>query len=480
MELWTIFKKRRLIGLKTFEQEQNELLKFILNERYFKVWQNNKNISTETELNRSLANNSNLELFITPTCNQHCEYCYLVKYENELYPHDINNQSNILHNIDIFLNWCIEQQFYIPSIDLFTGEIWHTQFGLNVLELIYQKILKGLQASVITIPSNCSFLLDKEQTFKIQHYIDLFAKYNITLQFSISVDGAIIEQQSRPLNNNVVKSDEFYENMFLFAQHNNFYFHPMVSAKNVKYWIENYKWWEMMHKKYNYLSARETLMMLEVRNADWTDEAIQDYKNFIDFLMTDVYNMVNQDSKELTQIVLNAKDYPITSSYLPWNLNFMTTFMGCSSSNTLTIRAGDLAICPCHRTSYNKFLYGKFIVDNDKIVDIEANNVQAAIRMLLSNNNLCSFRCDTCPINPICIKGCFGSQLENTGDPFMPVPNVCHFFEEKYKFLIQEYRKFGIIDCLEEISVYNPTFLTMHSLLKTIYKLEDYYGLGTK
>ena len=55
--------------MKTFEQEQNELLKFILNERYFKIWKNVKNISTEAELNRSLINNSSLELFITPNCN---------------------------------------------------------------------------------------------------------------------------------------------------------------------------------------------------------------------------------------------------------------------------------------------------------------------------------------------------------------------------------------------------------------------------
>ena len=70
----------------TFEQEQNELVKFILNERFFKPWEN-----WDTTDYNSLSNESCLEIFITSSCNQKCKYCYL--YNNpSLYPSEINNK----------------------------------------------------------------------------------------------------------------------------------------------------------------------------------------------------------------------------------------------------------------------------------------------------------------------------------------------------------------------------------------------------
>ena len=51
--------------------------------------------------------------------------------------------------------------------------------------------------------------------------------------FSISVDGMIVENLTRPLNNNIEKTEEFYERLFLFAKHNTFYFHPMISAESI-------------------------------------------------------------------------------------------------------------------------------------------------------------------------------------------------------------------------------------------------------
>jgi len=41
----------------------------------------------------------------------------------------------------------------------------------------------------------------------------------------------------------------------------------------------------------------------------------------------------------------------------------------------ICVRLGDLAICPCHRTSYDKYLLGKFEVKDNQIIGIKANNV---------------------------------------------------------------------------------------------------------
>jgi radical SAM protein with 4Fe4S-binding SPASM domain len=95
-----------------------------------------------------------------------------------------------------------------------------------------------------------------------------------------------------------------------------------------------------------------------------------------------------------------------------------------------------LAICPCHRTCYDKYTYGYFNIENDKIVDILANNTAMAIRVLFSNNNLCSLKCDSCLFRDYCLKGCFGAQLETNKDPFIPIKSVCDFFEKKYVHLI--------------------------------------------
>lgn len=111
----------------------------------------------------------------------------------------------------------------------------------------------------------------------------------------------------------------------------------------------------------------------------------------------------------------------VISGYINWAFPETDTFMGCTVATDLTVRLGDLAICPCHRTAYDKYLYGYFVVENDKIVDITANNPQMAIKVLMNNINLANFGCDQCLYNHYCLKGCCGSQIENTGDPWIPV-----------------------------------------------------------
>ena len=61
-----------------YQEEQNQLLKSFL-DRY----QKNANL---------------VEFFISPNCNQKCEYCYLMKHNTELYPPEFNNRKIILRN----------------------------------------------------------------------------------------------------------------------------------------------------------------------------------------------------------------------------------------------------------------------------------------------------------------------------------------------------------------------------------------------
>ena len=443
-----------------YQKEENQLLKTVLTNRYFKPWKEymfNPDFNPDT----ALAFDSVLEIYLTALCNQNCEYCYLIKHANSIYPREFDNKELIMKNLGILYQWIIDEQFFIPRIEFFSGEIWHSQYGLDVLQLTYDYLKKGMKVNSILIPSNCSFLLDEIQTAKIQQYIDDMKQIGVNLLFSISVDGAVIENQMRPLNSKIEKTEEFYERMFMFAYHNNFGFHPMIAAKSVKYWIENFKWWKKKCAEYN-MNVYQSVMMLEVRNDDWTDEAIEDYNQFMNFLIDEIvkdndYN-IEKYSNALCHYRLEPtdKDKPTPTGYIPYSFLTCDTFPGCTVANSLTVRIGDLAICPCHRTAYNKNLYGWFVVDNDKIIDIKANNPQMAIKILTSNHNLCLFECDVCPYRLFCLKGCYGAQMEASADPVVNIPGVCKFFRSKFDNLINKYQEIGVLDYIQQI--YEPNF----------------------
>ena len=320
------------------------------------------------------------------------------------------------------------------------------------------------------IASNCSFIFDSVQTQKIQHYINSIRELGHDLCFSASVDGKIIDEMERPINDRTyVRDDEFYDDLFCFCKHNGYGFHPMVSSNSAKFWIKNHKWWEQKFKEWD--MDINTLMMLEVRNADWTSESIQYYIDFLNYLIDNYYNGVcNGDIVEFAKTLMNVREPKnFISGYIPWTIPETDSFAGCTVATDLTVRLGDLAICPCHRTAYNKYLYGHFSVENGKIIGIKANNPQMAIKILMANFNKCINECDTCLYNEYCLKGCFGSQLEELGDPFIPIPNVCKFFSSKINFLLSKYEEMGIFD-------YYKTFTKFEVDYARIKKFLDFYA----
>lgn len=455
--------------------ENNELFEFLLEQRFFSIWRNGQKNSVD---NTSLWKATNLELFLTSTCNQKCEYCYLVK-NKELYPQEYNKKEIVLKNLEIIYNWLIDNNFYISTIEFYSGEIWHTQYGLDVLELTYEYTKKGLQYDSIMIPSNCSFLRNEEQKGKIQRYINKFRQLGKEFTFSISVDGKIIEDFSRPLNNGEVKQDTFYEDMFLFAKHNVFYFHPMVSAHNIAYWKDNFLWWIENLEKYS--MPPKALMMLEVRNDEWTKETIDLYNDFMNFLIDwSIEKFGKRDFVDVLvgRITPNTSNHPWFQGYIPFFFGQNETFPGCTIGTHLTLRVGDLAVCPCHRTAYNKYLYGKFIVENDKIVGYEGNNTQMMIRTLYSNYKISSLGCDTCVIKDICLRGCIGAQLEANNDPLLPCLSVCRFFMSKAINLSKKYEKEGIYEELKKFTPYEPSFLIAQKFLEIEKRLKPLYELG--
>lgn len=459
-----------------FQKEQDELLTTILNLRYFDGWRKG-----DCDDPISIASDSNLEIFITDVCNQNCEYCYLVKYEG-LYPKTIDKSpEHLLHNLRIVYNYILENNLKIPKIEFFSGEIWHTKFGLDVLDLTLEYIKNGMQIGWVMTASNFSFCKSDKTMQEIQRRVNQFKNIGCQLSFSASVDGKIIEDISRPFNSKEDKTDEFYDRVFAFCKHNNFGLHPMIAASTIDKWPENYAWWQEKLKEYN--MPFDSLMMLEVRNANWTDEAIKQYCDFINMVMMDALAHCDNDIELFTQnlfCLMRPHENRLALGYIPYGMPKTDSFIGCTCATDLTLRLGDLALAPCHRTSYNKYLYGYLTLDEnqEKIVGISANNPQVAMKILLSNFNLASFGCDTCLYNNFCLKGCYGSQLETLGDPFIPIPNICKFFKAKYSFLLTRYKELGIIDYLRGITPAEPDYLIIKPFLDFVERWEKENGMG--
>lgn len=429
-----------------YQKEQDHLLQTILDLRFFNPWRHVDAFVNE----KSLRVDANLELYITSTCDQHCEYCYLRKYP-QLYPAEFNKPELILDNLEKICRWITVNKFDIPVLDLYSGDIWGTSFGWDVLDIIYKYLVQGMQIGHIMIASNCGFVDNMESMQTIQQYIYQFQDIGCPIVFSISVDGKIIDEKSRPKN---VKqyTDNFYEILGAFAIKNNYLFHPMISPHNVKYWKENYDWWKEYLHYYNY--DMDAIMTLEVRDSDWTEESIKDYCELLKYMADDFFHTkCHDDSEALTSAIVGSEPkFPEATlgGYIPWCIGFVDTFTGCSIANHLTIRVGDLAICPCHRTAYDQYLYGYLNIENNNITTVKAVNPSMAIKILMSNILTTSPKCDSCPIQTCCLRGCYGSQIESVHDPFFPSENVCSFFKEKYKSILHYYRDRGVIDILKQ------------------------------
>jgi len=120
-------------------------------------------------------------------------------------------------------------------------------------------------------------------------------------------------------------------------------------------------------------------------------------------------------------------------------------------------------------------MYGKFIVENDRIIGVEANNIQLANKILIGSTKH-THKCDVCEYNTVCMRGCLGSQYENTQDPLIPCDTVCDLFKTKINYLLYRYQKEGLLDILAKNAnqMTNTPTLHFYNYLKRLQEGEEY------
>lgn len=379
----------------------------------------------------------NIELILSPYCDQECSYCYLNKNYKNIYT-DFNEQQS-LKNLDRLLLWYNNNNFNC-DIDLFSGELFFSNFGFQILEkiLIFFKDKKNKPRKIL-IPTNYSFIFNDEKTKEIERLLSLGREVGIKIYLSASIDGKYMDN-NRPLKNTtLVRDDKYYDKVFAFNKKHGFMFHSMIYAEGIENWKKNFDWFQENFKQYDI--PIDFLSLLQVRNNNWNIISSKKLYDFILYIFDFYYNHFNQDSLEFFNFVKESNN-TLLNGFFKKN----EAQVSCSLQFSLAIRLNDMKVFSCHRLIYPELEIGYF----DEKMNFNTKNAELGIITFGQNNNFWPL-CYDCPIKDICQKGCMGAQFEEYQDGFIPIKTVCLNYFYLNKGLVDGCYKTGIADYILEL-----------------------------
>lgn len=386
-----------------------------------------------------------IELIISPECNLACSYCYINKYACKTFASSIFDNSNVLGNLDKILNWMHTNKFTCV-VSIFSGELFAQEIGYQVLERIHEFYKdKEIKISGITIPTNFTFINSDECTERIEKLIKRFNEIDIRIYLSPSFDGKYMEQ-NRPYKKDLdikldkPRDDEYYDKVFQFSKKHGCGFHPMVHAKGIENWIQNFNWFQDMMSKHGIHWSN--IYLLQVRNDGWTEEKNRELYKFIQYLIDFAFDKCERDKDKFVQFLLKGQNgFNILSEMLVDH----TRGIGCSIQTSFGIRVSDLKQFPCHRLMYPSFQIGQMVDDEENVLRYETKNAELGLT-IYGFNTKSQPLCITCPINRLCIGGCLGSQFETNKDIFTPIKSVCSNSWWITKALIDGFQRIEVLD----------------------------------
>ena len=435
------------------EQEDTLLLKNYLEKKIYNL------NSNKTPLAR-------FEFIIRPDCNQTCEYCYLYKYGKNIYPLKSRSDKNtILNNINLLLEYYLKElQLKIYYYDLFAGDLFYDDIFFDIMDIFFKYYLDikknqpeytNFQRVKIVIPTNLSFLENEEKTKRFEDYKNKLATVNCDIIISYSTDG-FYAQDTREKKH---LTQEWFDKTLAFCGKHEFGVHPMIAPENVDKAIINYDWWLENLNKYFSIDFEWHPMLLPVRNDGWTQEKINLYLEYLNHMIEYRLEIFDRNLLNFTKhITQGQKEKGLLNSpnMDPLRLDFKDkgqTSINCSLGESFAINCMNLEVVPCHRLAYPHLCGGKFKVENNKIIGIEAYENVSSYIALTNENRFYRPNCATCEIRGFCMQGCLGAQYEFSGEAHMPIPSVCNLFKQNIAFLLDKYAELGVLDIM-----LNPEF----------------------
>lgn len=391
----------------------------------------------------------NLELNYGNKCSLKCSYCYLVDFDNKgLYPNKTNNKNEHVLNTRKLLQYFIKNKQTPKSIDMFGGDLFMNNIGIQVLEEMYNVYSQvddnQLKPDLIMIPTNFTWISIEHKEKYVDEIIERFEKIGIRVGLSISFDG-LFEQENRPLkqgyDKQINRNEKYIDKIFKLSNKYQFGFHPMVFSNKIENWIENFLWFQKMFIKYN--KDPFSIYLLEVRNSGWSKEQSINMAFFMRFLVkfTKHFFQGEKSNKEFFSEILNSHSYNILQH--PYTQTYRG--IGCSLQTTFQINTQDLGVNQCHRNNYARNLGYYLQIDQNLNLTTKNNNYEfyhSLKNFEVSNQPYC----ETCLIKGICNGLCPGSQQENFKEPFTPIPETCVMEHMKILSIVGTFQEEGLSD----------------------------------
>lgn len=392
-----------------------------------------------------------LEIIFSPKCNLKCSYCYVHKNNKKIYDENWFDLKTSLKNVVSILKWLGDNKMS-PPIDIFSGELFAQKSGYELLETIisfYESNNYEEKPPCFIIPTNGSFLNDKQLTERIISYKKRFKEQGIDLYLSFSFDGYYCDKITRRFKKEIdlpfqaSYTEDFYETIFQFMSKYGDLPHPMVASENVAAWKDNFLWFEKMFDKYNI--PIESLYLLEVRNYNWDEKTLKEFSDFLSFLVHHMFERYNYDKEKFSEWMTRKKENIHRGfNILGTVINRNDSGSSCTFGRQLMVRASDLKMFPCHRLAYPELEIGHFSTENNEFKFITKQAELGIVTSAVTANTMNI--CNSCNIKFLCIGQCFGSCYEVLNDMFTPIPSVCNLEYVKVKTVISSLKEIGVLD----------------------------------